>query len=404
MSEASETELAPRQPFHAAHTLRGLLVAAALLVLIGALVLAAMATSIQPPSLGNGLLAFATLLMGIFLSGVLAAAAWIVGAVGEMQHQTTGAGEGDDVRPALERLEQSLRMLNSIQTKTDPRPIVESANAGINIIGAARHPGAVEELRDLMLMSEEQRKQFADRHWAQRKRTHLDAIEREVLVGDWSAVFSRLDELSIVMPGDPQLQELQERVESEQTARLDEDVRSARGRLRPLMNSAMWAQAETLADSLQTRYPGKEEADRVVEDVRREREAWERENSDRLFRDIAAANGRRQWRGAILALEEFVRRYPLDPRAEALRLDLPTLQENAAAHDRKQAEEHFKDLLKHQRYDEAISVAREVLQKYPHSPTATELNKLLPRVQEMATQEAARVAAQPPAAPVAATA
>jgi hypothetical protein len=94
----------------------------------------------------------------------------------------------------------------------------------------------------------------------------------------------------------------------------------------------------------------------------------------------------------VLAVDEFIRRYPLDPRAEALRMDLPTLQENAAAHERKEQEEHFKDLLKKQKYDEAVLVARAVIRKYPHSPTATELNKLLPRVEEMARQEASRVA------------
>jgi hypothetical protein len=95
----------------------------------------------------------------------------------------------------------------------------------------------------------------------------------------------------------------------------------------------------------------------------------------------------------VLAVDEFIRRYPLDPRAEALRLDQPTLLENAAAQERKEQEEHFKDLLKRQRYDEAILVARAVIHKYPKSPTAAELNKLLPRVEEMARQEAARVAA-----------
>lgn len=388
-SPPPESAAEPRhQP---AGALRVLLVIAAIVVLVGGCILGAMAGSLhQPAAMEDNLLAFGAVLLAIFLCGVLLAAGWTVGMLGEMHTRALASREdsADNVRPALERLEQSLRMLNSLQSRPDGRP-AELAS------GAGRQPAAVEELRDLMLMSEEQRKIFADRHWQQRKRHHLESIEREVLVGDWAAAFSRLEELRIVMPGDAQVQELAERVQSEQIARLEEDVRAARSRLRPMMASAMWQQAESLAEGLRTKYPGREEADRVVEDVRREREAWERENSDRLFRDITAATERRQWRGAILALEEFVRRYPLDPRAEALRLDLPTLQENAAAHERKEAEERFKDLLKHQRYDEAITVAKEVVHKYPQSPTATELNKLLPRVQELARQEQARLASQP---------
>jgi hypothetical protein len=253
-------------------------------------------------------------------------------------------------------------------------------------------------------MNDEQRKLYAARHWERRKQTHLTGIEREVLVGDWTSAFARLDELQIVMPGDAQVTELRERVESEQNSRLEEEVHAARGRLRQLMSAGLWQQAEELVGALRDKYPGKAEADRLADDVRREREAFERESMERLFRDIAAATERHQWRQATLAVEEFIRRYPLDPRAEALRLDLPTLQENAAAAERKEQEEHFKDLLKRQRYEEAILTAKAVIAKYPQSATATELNKLLPKVEELARQEALKVANQAAAAPPAAAA
>jgi len=261
----------------------------------------------------------------------------------------------------------------------------------------------LEQLRDITLMNEQQRQHYAQRYWAQRKQMHIVAIEREVLVGDWAAVFGRLEELQVVLPGDAQVAELRGRVESEQNARLEEDVRMARNRIKQFMaagSAANWTQAEDLAGALQMRYPGRVEATQLVEDVRREREAWERENAERLFRDIAAATEKRQWRHAVLAVEEFIRRYSLDARAEALRLDLPMLQENAGAQERKEQEEHFKDLLKRQRYDEALAVARAVIQKYPQSPTSTELTKLMPRVEEMAKQEAATQASLAGVAPV----
>jgi len=407
MSDIGESYTSPRPPHHAAKALRVLLGLGSLVILVGGCILAAMAASMHYPApIQDNLLAFGVVLAAIFLAGVLLAASWIVGSMGELQTRALEGRPQDDVRPAIERLEQALRLTSTLQTRSEPRTITEPAASSINIVGATRHPGAIDELRDLMLMNDEQRKNFAERHWQHRKRAHLDAIEREVLVGDWSSAFARLDELSIVIPGDSQVHELRERVESEQAARLEEDVRATRARLRPLMTAGMWPQAETLADSLRGKYPGRPEADGVIEDVRRERDAWERANSDRLFRDISAANQRRQWRGAVLAIDEFIRRYPLDPRSDALRLDLPTLQENAATHERKEAEEKIKDLVKQQRVAEAISLGESIVQKYPQSPTAAELNKLLPRLRDLAKQEAARVAAQPPqnAAPVGATA
>jgi hypothetical protein len=271
-----------------------------------------------------------------------------------------------------------------------PRPDAAATGGAADI----RTQHVLEQIRDLTLMNDAQRSLYAARHWARRKQIHLDAIEREVLVGDWVSAFARLEELQIVLPGDEQMAELRVRVESEQMARLEEDVRVARGRLRQLMSATLWQQAEDLAAALQAKYPGKAEAQRLGEDVRREREAFERESMERLFKDITAATERHQWRQAILAVDEFIRRYPLDERSDKLRLDLPTLQENAAAQERKEQEENFKDLLKRQRYDEAILTAKAVIAKYPQSATATELTRLLPKVEELARQEALRVANQ----------
>ncbi|HEY4328592.1 MAG TPA: hypothetical protein VGN88_02560 [Phycisphaerae bacterium] len=375
---------------NAIQVLRGVLVVAAVLVFIGGCGMAGiLASSHSPPDSDILLISFTAVVGSLVLAVLMIAASSVVGMLDVLVSRSSAAPV-DDVRPALERLEESLRKLNSLQN----RPEAARADGGAAATGSAWPVHLMEQVRDVGLMNEEQRKRYAQRHWSQRKKLHQECIEREVLVGDWPSVFERLEELQIITPGDPQIAELRERVESEQNSRLDEELRITRGRLRQLMGAALWQQAEELAASLQSKYPAKAEADRLVEDVRRERENWERETAERLFRDIAAATERRQWRQAILALEEFVRRYPLDARAEALRLDLPMLQENAAAHERKEQEEFFKDLLKRQHYEEAVRVARAVIGKYPQSPTATELNKLLPKVEELAKQDAARIAAQ----------
>jgi len=379
--------ITPAIPF-----LRGALIVTAIAIFAGSCIIAGVilsdASQHAQPTPQTVVIAFATILLGLLMAAGLCALSAIVSllasAVSRLEEPT------DDLRPAIDRLEQSLRMLNSQQER--PESAVRATTDGLAPAAATNH--LLEQVRDLSLMDEFQRNRFAARHWARRKQIHTEAIERDVLVGDWRTAFARLDELQVVLPEDVQIAELRERVESEQNARLDEDLRNARTRVRTLISAANWQHAEDLVAALQNRYPGKAEPARLAEDVRREREAFDRETMERLFRDISAATSRHQWRQAILAVDEFIRRYPIDPRADALRLDLPMLQENAAAQERKEQESTFKDLLKRQRYEEAISVARNVIQKYPQSPTATELNKLLPRVEEMARQEAARVSAQ----------
>jgi hypothetical protein len=342
--------------------------------------------------------AISAILLGALLGAIALAAASILGHVARGTSAKGVAMPVDDTRPALGRIEQSLRMMNTAQTRNEP-----AANS-VGMAGGNLAP-LMEQLRDVTLMSDEQRKRFATRHWQRRREALTEIIERNVLVGDWPAAFTRVEDLTLLLPDDPQVRELKERVESEQSSRLEEDLRAARAQIRRYVSTAAWQPAEETAAEIQRKYANKPESGVLIDEVRREREAWERENMERLFRDISTATEKRHWRQAVLATEEFIRRYPDEVRAEALRLDLPTLTENAAAQERREQEEHFKDLLKHQRYTEAIAVARIVIQKYPSSPTATELNKLLPRVEELARQAAAAPAAPaqaPQAAPAAA--
>lgn len=336
-------------------------------------------------------IAVSAILLGGLLGMMALAAASMLNFLERSATRTAAASPVEDPRPALGRIEQSLRMINSAQSRSEP-------GTGAPISGANLAP-VLEQIRDYSLMSDAQRQRFAARHWQRRRVALTEIIERNVLVGDWNGAFTRLEDLQLLLPDDPQVRELRERVESEQNARLEEDLRSSRAQVRRFVGSASWQQAEEVAGELQRKYGNKPEAGILVEEVRREREAWERENMERLFRDISGATERRHWRQAVLAVEEFIRRYPNETRAEALRLDLPMLTENAAAQERKEQETHFKELLKHQRYNEAIGVARAVVQKYPNSPTATELNKLLPRVEELARQATTATPSPPQAAP-----
>jgi len=390
----SESQLeSPASPSSGPVLLRVLLVILAILVFAGGCAVAALtiwdASEYPGAHVGRTVsIAVSAILLGGLLAAIALAFASMLDHLARAATAASTPVPVDDTRPALGRIEQSLRMINNATTRNEPVGTTPAVGGNLAPL--------MEQLRDFTLMSEEQRQRFSARHWIRRRDALTEIIERNVLVGDWPAAFSRLEDLILLLPEDPQVRELKERVESEQSARLEEDLRAARAQIRRYLSTASWQQAEETAAEIQRKYTNKPDAGILIEEVRREREAWERENMERLFRDISSATEKRHWRQAVLAVEEFIRRYPNETRAEALRLDLPTLTENAAAQERREQEEHFKDLLKHQRYNEAIAVARIVIQKYPTSPTATELNKLLPRVEELARQ----AAAAPPAAPV----
>ena len=249
----------------------------------------------------------------------------------------------------------------------------------------------LEQVRDSALMSDTQRQQLAAIHWAKRKQTLTESIERHMLSGNWAPARAQLEELQALLPGDGEVKTLAERVSGEYSARLSEDLHAADSQLRHLLSIAAWPEANELVAALENKYPQAAQIEQMRSQINREHEAFERENKERILGQVADATDRKQWKRAVAAVEEFIQRYPVDKLTERLRFDLTTLQENAVAQERKEQESLFKDLLKGQRYEEAMTVAKGVIAKYPNSPAATELTKLLPKVEDLIRQRQAAV-------------
>ena len=299
--------------------------------------------------------------------------------------------QGEIQQALLQQLRAPLASAPSVPTILPSAPLSPAHSHGND----DKHPDLtrgqilelLQHLRDAAMMDEAQRQQCAARHWAKRKEAMVQLIERHMLSGDWCMARSRLDDLQALLPADADVQTLRERLAAEHAARLGEDLSTARAQLRRLMSITAWQEAEEIVTSLQHKYPQDAQVQRLSADILHEREKLERENRERLLSELADATEHRQWRRAITAAEDFVQRYPKDNVTERLQFDLHTLRENATTHDRKEQECLFKDLLKRQHYEEAENVAKALIEKYPTSPSAVELTKMLPRVEELHRQE-----------------
>ena len=71
--------------------------------------------------------------------------------------------------------------------------------------------------------------------------------------------------------------------------------------------------------------------------------------------------------------------------AEALRMQVPTLEANAEIETRQQLEAQIMALVKHGRYIEATALAKRVIEQYPDSPQAEALRRQIDRLEELAT-------------------
>ncbi|HUO06951.1 MAG TPA: hypothetical protein VM008_01350 [Phycisphaerae bacterium] len=362
-------------------------------IAFGTLTIASGPTTSNPAasftSLGSIANGFFVMLSGIIPGVLLLSIAAILSllAAASRQNQLQNA--------ALEQLRQGIQSLD-VSLRLPPAPSPQPRAPAVAALPAVRPAieesaqplllDLLENVRDAALMTDVQRRQLGAIHWAKRKQTLTESIERHILSGNWPPAQAQLDELQALLPEDPDVKTLADRVTGEYSSRLSEDLRAADSQLRHLLSIAAWQEANELVAALENKYPHAAQIEQMRRTIQHERDAYEREHKERILGEIAEATSHKQWRAAASAVEEYISRYPHDTLTERLRFDLTTLQENVHTQERKEAEAQFRDLLKRQRYEEALTVARNVISKYPSSSAAVELTKLLPKVEDLIRQ------------------
>jgi outer membrane protein assembly factor BamD (BamD/ComL family) len=98
------------------------------------------------------------------------------------------------------------------------------------------------------------------------------------------------------------------------------------------------------------------------------------------------ATTRREWREALQAVETVIARFPDSAEAHDLRLQLPTLRANVEIQARHEMETTIRDLIRDQRFSEALRIARELIARYPDSPQAAVLREQLHRLEQRAAE------------------
>ena len=103
-----------------------------------------------------------------------------------------------------------------------------------------------------------------------------------------------------------------------------------------------------------------------------------------MFDELRHDIDRRMWRRAFMHAQHLLERFPTHARAEAVRRQLKTLQDNAEIEERQEIEVRIQELIKAQRFEEAIALGEDLIRRYPLSPQAESLDTLLPRLRDLA--------------------
>ncbi len=383
-------------PWVLAACLWSLAVISVALGLASALVLLYAAAEAQAVDAGAVLAAVLSFAGGCVLGGVLWALAWLcrrehersvlVGRIATALERLAGAS----VAPSRQRIArgqaEALGRLAGGEGEARA-PGSEGVVLAEQIPPTAEADPLLEEIRELsinVLLSDSQR-QMKRRYLTERQSQRLkEEVERAIAAGDLGAADESLDRLLRIAPDLPEIGQLTERVERARSEAEARDVAEATSRVEDLMSVNGFATAEAVVNGLLAKHPSCPEAIALLERVRRERDAFVKDQRLTMYRNVEKLAGAKRWREALAAAEELVSAYPSGPEADAVRVQLETLRENARIEEVRHLRDEVTQLIARRQFAEALSLAKDLMARFPGTAAAHDLREQMDKLEELA--------------------
>ncbi len=260
------------------------------------------------------------------------------------------------------------------------------ASAGL---GALEMRALLSDLRETLLLPEAERQRRYERLVERELQRGLTAAERYIISRDFHRAREELAMLTERFGQDERLRTSYDRLEKAAEAARANDITHAHHRIDDLVSMGRWEEAERAARELLEKYPVSQEATALLIRVQRERKTYEQRHRQRLFDEIQQFVHQRKWQEAAAAARSFLQNFPSGPDSDALRPQLETLNANADIQARQALEQQLKDLIRQHQYWDALGLARRIISEHPLSPQANALRGQLPRLEELARQSPA---------------
>ncbi len=379
MSTDVPGDSAPRTPPVVCYVLQAFAVAVAVITIVAFFVGLADVSRLPDGMPGAGRLIFvaiAALVVG------LAAAAALVG-LAEMVRHLDRAGA------ALERMDRGA----SPPPRVDSAPVPPVAAPPPPVFDKTQLDALqrlLEEIRDNVLLTEEERRTKHQRLVAMERRERTVHIQRAVEAGQFHQARQLLLEFERRVGGDEDTRQIAEFIENAARQAEEEDVAAAAKHCEDLMSLTSWDRAMKTAEDLIDRHPNSLPARQLLARVQREKQVHQQEHRNRLFLEIQRHTSSREWRAALSAAEQLIAAYPDSMEAETLRGQMNTLKTNAEIEHRRQMEAQYKSYIDEHRFSEALALARDVVRLYPESPQGKVLREQIPHLEKRVQNEFGR--------------
>lgn len=280
-----------------------------------------------------------------------------------------------------------VRQRKILQQLTRGGPVASEAPSAADDSTGQALAGRLDEIRDVLLMTERQR---------DLRRMHVQAEQAEMLIqrfetamqrGDFDAAGNLLDQLAQSQPDHHRLAALKERLaEATRTARKT-DLQSARQQVQELLSAGRYDDARRRAGQVRDKYPDEPLGPQLLEQIEMERRRAEREKIQAMYLQVDRLAENRQWAQAVEQAKAFLETWPESSEADLVRATLPTLEDNARLGRVRELRDRIRGLIGRKQYAEALELARTVVREYPETAAARELSDQMDRLAQRAGQQ-----------------
>jgi hypothetical protein len=306
-----------------------------------------------------------------------------------------------DLHQSMQRIEMAIQRVADQQKEMATRGPANLGDLGVADTLAGGSIGSSEslhqimtllqELRELTLLSDSQRQErLADsRH---QRRDHLAAeVQRLLDLKEWFAAENAIAVLENDFPDSPNLENLKTRLAAGKQDAQQSAIGQLRERVEDLMAVWAWDQAYAETARFVEKFPEHQEGTELLQRVMTERENYIESTANRLYEEIRTDVDRRSYRRAMANAVKLLECAPGHRKSVAIRGQLKTIRENAEIEERQEQERRIQELIRNKQFFEAIDLAEDLLQRFPTSPQAETLQRLLPKMRELAIGNEAEV-------------
>jgi hypothetical protein len=280
-----------------------------------------------------------------------------------------------DVLPHADRPDAAAQMTDADAVSVEQ--IARSLHKAVSLL---------EEIREASLLDEPGKAALRVQHRRRHRAEMLADADRRVALREWGKAEKILAAVETEFPGDADAAKIRSRLEQGRHSVSAEAFEPLQTKVEDLMAIASWDEAYATASAFAEKFPGNSDAASLVARVARERELFKESTVQRLYDDMKQDIERRNWRAALTSAQRLLERFPDNRRAEKVRAQFRTIQDNAEIEERQEQEAKIQELVRAKRFAEAIELAEDVLDRFPNSPQADSLAQLLPKMRELAIQ------------------